>query len=299
MAVGLRLEPRGLAPGTGLELRPSSRAEALEGLPAHSAPAAVSGRGRSGVPLPRSFRAADTPPPDSATIVRVEEDHEVPTPITHGLVGAALAQAAPGGVRRGWTVVALTGIAMLPDLDLLSFGLGIPYASPLGHRGVSHSLVFAAVIAGLVTPLLLRRGQRSPRDVLGVFLLAFAAVASHGVLDAATTGGEGVGFLLPFSEERFFWSHRPIVVSPIGLSSFQARAVMVLASEVRWVWLPLFVVTAAIQGARLLRRSGGGRWKRRSTDRPGTTEPSRSRVVPCARTGTPPESGRRRGGEGW
>jgi len=68
------------------------------------------------------------------------------------------------------------------------------------------------------------------------------AIASHGVLDAMTDGGLGVTFFAPFWSDRYFLPWRPIAVSPIGVARFlSARGVAVLASELRWVWLPSIV----------------------------------------------------------
>ena len=163
------------------------------------------------------------------------------TIVTHAVVAAALAPLAPRGVRRSRLVLALCVLAVLPDLDVLSFSLGIPYAHPLGHRGFTHSLLFAAVLAGVVA----RYEFRTRR----VFALLFAAIASHGVLDALTDGGLGIGFLIPFSNERFFAPVRPLPVSPIGLH----RSVLpVLAAEVAYVWVPTLAFAA---GALLARRA--------------------------------------------
>ena len=67
----------------------------------------------------------------------------------------------------------------------------------------------------------------------------FAAVtASHGILDALTDGGLGIAFFSPFDTHRYFFPWRPIQVSPIGPGFFSARGVRVLASELRWIWIP-------------------------------------------------------------
>ncbi|XNM82728.1 metal-dependent hydrolase [Escherichia coli] len=42
-------------------------------------------------------------------------------------------------------------LAMLPDADVLSFKFGVAYGNVFGHRGFTHSLVFAFVV-----PLLCR-----------------------------------------------------------------------------------------------------------------------------------------------
>jgi inner membrane protein len=61
-------------------------------------------------------------------------------------------------------------------------------------------------------------------------------IASHGLLDAMTTGGLGVAFFAPFSAERYFFPWRPILVSPIGIERFLSpRGAAVLMSELQWV----------------------------------------------------------------
>lgn len=127
-------------------------------------------------------------------------------------------------------------LALLPDLDVLAFRFGIPYHSPFGHRGFSHSLVFAAAAALLFT-LMVGAARRRP---LRAFLFLFASAASHALLDAVTDGGLGVALLWPFSNERFFAPFRTIEVSPLGLSRFfSPRGLAVLQSELVWVWMPL------------------------------------------------------------
>lgn len=77
-------------------------------------------------------------------------------------------------------------------------------------------------------------------------LLVALATASHGVLDAATSGGLGVGFLVPLSERRWFLPWRPLLVSPLSAEAFfSARGLRILAREVLCVWLPLALCLAA------------------------------------------------------
>ena len=108
--------------------------------------------------------------------------------------------------------------AIVPDLDVLAFGLGIPYGDALGHRGMTHSLVFSLLLAGCGT--FSARALHTTRWTAFAFL--FLAVASHGLLDSFTNGGLGCALLWPFSEERFFMPWRGIEVSPIGAHFFPA-----------------------------------------------------------------------------
>ncbi|WP_035053239.1 metal-dependent hydrolase [Andreprevotia chitinilytica] len=158
------------------------------------------------------------------------------TIFTHALVGATLVRCLPPTWREK-RLYALAAIgAMLPDLDTITFRLGIPYASPFGHRGASHSLVFA-LIAGLVLATGFY-GRDGWHRWLGASAILAAAVATHPLLDACTNGGLGVALFWPFSTERFFFSIHPIAVSPIGHRFFSASGLHTLSSELVWVALP-------------------------------------------------------------
>jgi inner membrane protein len=61
-----------------------------------------------------------------------------------------------------------------------------------------------------------------------------------------TDGGLGVAFFAPFSDVRYFFPWRPIVVSPIGVGEFFGpRGLRVMWSELGWVWVPSVVVFLA------------------------------------------------------
>jgi inner membrane protein len=128
--------------------------------------------------------------------------------------------------------------SVIPDLDVIGFRFGIRYGDFWGHRGFTHSLVFAVLIAGAVTSVVFRHGVAN----IGRYSLAcylFLATASHGVLDAMTNGGLGVAFFSPFDNRRYFFPWRPIRVSPIAVGGFfSARGYLILRSELVWIWLP-------------------------------------------------------------
>ncbi len=165
------------------------------------------------------------------------------TILTHAVVGSALAPLAPPGVSRGRLALAAAVVAVLPDLDVLAFRFGIPYGHALGHRGLSHSLVFAALLAGLVARFEFRTLAPCSRAWWRLFAVLFVAAASHGMLDSLTDGGLGVGFLLPFSSRRFFAPVRPLPVSPIGID---ASVVGILEVEALYIWLPVLALSGAL-----------------------------------------------------
>jgi len=178
----------------------------------------------------------------------------MPSVFSHAIAAGALGSVAVGGRSRAiiWVVGALCAVA--PDLDVVtSFLFRIPYQHMLGHRGLSHSLLVAAVLALLVTVIVRRALPVSPGPAK-LWIFFFVATASHGILDAMTNGGLGVAFFAPFSDERYFFPWRPILVSPISLHVFLGyRGVRVMWSELGWIWLPSAVVFLA--GLALRRRA--------------------------------------------
>ncbi|WP_353080398.1 MULTISPECIES: metal-dependent hydrolase [Stenotrophomonas maltophilia group] len=172
----------------------------------------------------------------------------MPSIITHAAVPLALWCAADRGRIPPRLLAAGVIAAMLPDADVLAFALHIPYADAFGHRGASHSLLFAGVLAALAAALALLGSRRpwsadvcQPRlaSTVQAAVFVFACAASHPLLDAMTSGGLGVALAWPWSEQRFFAPWRPIRVSPFAPQFFSARGVATLLSELRWVWLPL------------------------------------------------------------
>jgi inner membrane protein len=143
--------------------------------------------------------------------------------------------------KRVWLIGA--ACAVIPDVDVVGFGFGVRYGVFLGHRGFTHSLVFAALLASAVVAIGFR--HRVPGITQSsIWLYFFLATASHGLLDAMTDGGLGVAFFAPFDNHRYFLPWRPIRVSPIGVGRFFTdRGWEVLKSEVVWIWLPALALT--------------------------------------------------------
>lgn len=131
-----------------------------------------------------------------------------------------------------------SALALLPDADVVAFAFGIPYADAFGHRGASHSIVFAVVVGALAGLIARLRGHAQPLRLAG---LSAVVVVSHPLLDAMTTGGLGVAWAWPWSAERAFLPWRPIPVSPIGAGFVSARGLKVALTEVAqlaplWLW---------------------------------------------------------------
>ena len=154
--------------------------------------------------------------------------------------------------RKFW----LLGVAcsILPDADVLSFKLGVPYESFWGHRGFTHSLLFA-VMTGMVVTLLFYRRDFLSRRGAGFILFFSLSTASHAILDALTTGGLGVAFFSPWDNDRYFFPWRPIKVSPIGVKNFFGEAGWrVIQSELLWIGVPCLLFALVMLMYRRQRR---------------------------------------------
>ncbi|EMK00490.1 MULTISPECIES: metal-dependent hydrolase [unclassified Leptospira] len=153
------------------------------------------------------------------------------------------------GKKRIPVLLAIFGIffSVLPDFDVVAFKFGIPYESDWGHRGFTHSILFALVMSCIVAFFKIKLKV----SWLTLFSFLFVSTVSHGVLDAMTTGGLGVGFLIPWSSERTFFEFRPIRVSPIGPRNFfTARGWVVIQSELLYIWIPAILVSIVGIGIR-------------------------------------------------
>lgn len=143
---------------------------------------------------------------------------------------------------RFWALAALC--PALVDADVIGFSLGIEYEAFFGHRGFFHSLMFAAIFAAVVVAVEFRDRRPFSRAWWGMFAFFFLIIGSHGVLDALTDGGLGIAILSPFDTTRYFFPWTPILVSPIGIVDFFTEyGLQAVLSEVKWVWLPLAVLT--------------------------------------------------------
>jgi inner membrane protein len=176
----------------------------------------------------------------------------MPSIFAHAVAGAAVgsALAPPRSTRPVWIAAALC--AALPDIDALGRPFGsLRYEAILGgHRGFTHSVPFAAVLAALITWGVFRQPRWNgvrPR----LWATFFIATVSHGIFDALSTIGNGVAFWAPFS-----WTHYEFGWQPLGDIGpgprGPERLLSILGNELLWVGLPALIVMAI---ARFIRRS--------------------------------------------
>jgi inner membrane protein len=171
----------------------------------------------------------------------------MPTIVSHTAIPIAAALGLGRHTVHGRLLAVGVLASMAPDLDVIAFKFGIAYTDAFGHRGATHSLTFAFVLAmaAMAASSWLRASRRT------TFAFVFLAAASHPILDMFTNGGLGVALLWPFSDHRFFALWRVIEVSPIGVHRILSeRGLTVMLSELRWVWLPAMLAGAACYAMR-------------------------------------------------
>jgi len=147
--------------------------------------------------------------------------------------------AARAPVRTWKAMLGLSALSLAPDLDAVAFVLRIPYGDPWGHRGASHSVAMALVVA----LVLAGAAKVFHFPVVRTFLTVLVVVASHGFLDALTNGGLGAALLWPFSDARYFAPWHPIPVAPLGLGYLSERGLRVALTELV-LFAPLFFYAA-------------------------------------------------------
>src|SRR5262245_49578803 len=122
---------------------------------------------------------------------------------THTLAGLALART--GFDRRTpyalWTAAIA---ANLPDIDIL-YAFDGTAAYLQHHRGISHALISIPVLSlalAVVMYYFARLRGKSRVPIVNYFVVAFAAMATHPLLDLANN--YGIRLFLPFSQA---WSY--------------------------------------------------------------------------------------------
>ncbi|WP_298424446.1 metal-dependent hydrolase [uncultured Kordia sp.] len=129
--------------------------------------------------------------------------------------------------------------AVIPDADVIMFNFGYAYEHPLGHRGFSHSILFAFLLAFIIKVVFYRKVKYFSKTGIILFFTLFLATLSHSFLDACTNGGRGVGFFIPFENSRYFFAWQPILVSPLGAENFFSEwGWRVIQNEIFYIGIP-------------------------------------------------------------
>ncbi|TXK51568.1 metal-dependent hydrolase [Pontibacter qinzhouensis] len=176
----------------------------------------------------------------------------------HALAAVAIGKAYSGRLTSAKFWFLGIVCAIVPDADVVMFKLGVPYEHALGHRGFSHSLVFALLLGIIITAIFYRNIKLTSQKGLLLILFFSLCTASHILLDALTNGGLGVAVFAPFNNTRYFLPWRPIQVSPIGVGNFFSEwGWRVIKSELVWVGIPSAVymlLTSLLKSRKLKQR---------------------------------------------
>ena len=122
-------------------------------------------------------------------------------PFTHAVLGGAVAGACCYRSLGRKAIVAGALVALVPDVDV--FYRIDEWSSWRYHRGITHSLAFAAVagpLLGLLARAMFERGS-AKMGAQPYMLAAALALLSHPLLDLMTS--YGTQLLAPFSDRRF------------------------------------------------------------------------------------------------
>ena len=168
----------------------------------------------------------------------------MPTVITHSVI-ALSASFGPNTGRKSFKFFFLSiACSILPDADIIGYyWLYTPSYHFFGHRGFFHSPFFAALLSVFIVCLFFRKDAIFSKQWWKLVLYFFLLTASHGLADAFTNGGNGIAFLSPVTNDRYFFPWTPIEVSPLGIKAFlNQRGLKVLLSELLWVWVPIFFI---------------------------------------------------------
>ena len=177
----------------------------------------------------------------------------MPSVISHVAVAVAAGIAfAPRDVPdHFWSLSIVCSI--IPDADVIGFSFGIPYDHLFGHRGFFHSPFFGLLMGIFLVGVFFRDVGIFSRQWFFYFIFFFLLSASHGILDAFTSGGLGIALLSPFDSKRYFFPWTPIMVSPIGIKGFFSKwGLVVIKSELLCVWLPSFLMVVVSRIIRVL-----------------------------------------------
>ena len=120
--------------------------------------------------------------------------------LTQLVLGAAVGEAALGKKVKNKALVWGGVAGTIPDLDVLSDFFLDDLQSLLFHRGITHSILFAVIVAPILAFLAYKWHSKEPADFKDWWKLFFLCIITHPLLDIFTNYGTQLFY--PFSEYR-------------------------------------------------------------------------------------------------
>lgn len=162
------------------------------------------------------------------------------TVFTHGLAALIIGKSFTAKKQSPAFWGSLIICSLLPDIDVIGLKFGIAYGDFWGHRGFTHSLVFALCVGLVIGLLFYRRSGIASLEWWRYVALYATVTASHGVFDAMTNGGLGIAFFAPFDNSRYFLPWTPVQVTRVGFYDFiSLKGVRILISEGIFILTPM------------------------------------------------------------
>ncbi len=182
--------------------------------------------------------------------------------LTHSLVGLTAAKAGLGKLSPGATALCVLA-ANSPDIDIVVLLFQGRWGYLHHHRGITHSLVGATVLA-VALPLVFYLGDRLISQIRkrerqvrlsGLLLVSLLTTATHPLLD--WSNNYGIRFLLPWNE-RWSYGDFTFVVDPFTWMVLGAVAFLMTAKTRAHVvfWLVIALLPSSLILSRLA-TSGG------------------------------------------
>jgi inner membrane protein len=172
--------------------------------------------------------------------------------VTHSLIGLAASKAGLEKLSPGATTLCILA-ANSPDFDIVALAFGGRWAYLHHHRGITHSIVGALVLA-LALPLVFYLGdwiiarlrKRTPTVKLaGLLVASLIATATHPLMD--WTNNYGMRFLLPWSS-RWSYGDFVFIVDPFIWIVLGGAGFLLTSKTKKQVvaWIVLAVVTSCL-----------------------------------------------------
>ncbi len=157
--------------------------------------------------------------------------------LTQIVLGAACGELVLGR-KAGNKALFWGGVAgTIPDLDVVLNPFFSPVDQLFVHRGYSHSVFFAFLVAPMLGFLIRKIHPTSAARLRDWIVLSFCGIFTHPLLDAFT--GYGTPLFLPFSDYRFD-INSIFIIDPLYTLPFLFCIIMVLRAgrnhEARFSW---------------------------------------------------------------